>query len=499
MDIQSIHCDLARKCSIHSPQLEDPYTIHMYSRYGLWDLIRILATQYPEKLQLWGVSGHHHFEKCCQSGNVEVAKWLLSIKPPCVSIYTDYFPAAIKSGNVEMIEWIHSWISERDMDYIKSRMSYHLASDAVKSGSLDMVRWFFDSFETNSIHQNTAFSNACISGHLHIAKWLYATYPTITVDYNANHGIHEACRLGFVDVVEWLFSIHPGFNTQEMKNCLLYAACGLPVLEMVQFLISIGAKIEYLKTDNAFHHACRVGSPRIIRWICEQYPQRYRYFYHYQTGTYTPNIQYSFVEECQKILKGLISHHINNKSTYLAYYLSNAAKHGFTGILEHYQALYPRTFAGDSSKMIYEAAKHGHIDVIHYVYSITENVDLSAYNHGGFITACEAGYIQVAEWYRSIKPEKYNFRMDNDVIIPIIRKDYPIREVKVCDRTSCAICWEDQSDLITRCGHQYCQSCIEEWMNTSPSCPYCRNSLEGNLPEPPLFYIQNMTTPATRC
>ncbi len=493
--------ELERKQSIHFPNLDEAYAatsvVHLYSRWGLWDMIRILAEKHPEKLRLWSVDCL--FEICCHSGNVEVAKWLYATKPSNQNIHAEnslYY--AIMGGKLDIIQWIISWISPQDMDSIKSHRTYSkLVANATISGNLDVLKYVFMWNENHSTYRNSAFYHACVDGHLHIAQWIYETYTMINVEYNDNHGIYEACRNGHFHVVEWLFTIHSAFNTQEMKNTLLYIACDANSFEIAQWLMKNGAKIEYLHVDNAFHRACISGSPRIILWIHEQNPQRYQYrvekaydhHYDYEYTLYYSNIQYSLVERQQKILKGRISIHLNHQNNDVYYFMSNMAKYGLLGMLEYYHALYFRTFIAESSMMIYHAATHGHMDVIHYIYSITQNVDLSVYNHGGFITACKSGYIQIAEWYRSVMPQRYNFRMDNDEIIPVIRKDYPMR--RACPAT-CAICFEDCANVITRCGHYYCDGCIEEWMKIRPTCPYCTQSLKSSssCDDPPLFYIE---------
>eukprot|EP01060_Flectonema_neradi_P009509 TRINITY_DN16771_c0_g1_i1.p1 TRINITY_DN16771_c0_g1~~TRINITY_DN16771_c0_g1_i1.p1 ORF type:complete len:144 (+),score=15.68 TRINITY_DN16771_c0_g1_i1:62-493(+) len=50
---------------------------------------------------------------------------------------------------------------------------------------------------------------------------------------------------------------------------------------------------------------------------------------------------------------------------------------------------------------------------------------------------------------------------------------------------SCSIClFEDQSGVITDCGHGFCQQCLTRWIRTkiknvvSPSCPNCRTPIK---------------------
>jgi len=46
----------------------------------------------------------------------------------------------------------------------------------------------------------------------------------------------------------------------------------------------------------------------------------------------------------------------------------------------------------------------------------------------------------------------------------------------------CLICWEDITDLhVTTCNHQFCKSCIDQWLQSHDDCPYCRTKLQSNF------------------
>jgi len=40
----------------------------------------------------------------------------------------------------------------------------------------------------------------------------------------------------------------------------------------------------------------------------------------------------------------------------------------------------------------------------------------------------------------------------------------------------CPICMDTiQSEcLVTKCGHKYCDKCINQWLEKNSACPYCR-------------------------
>lgn len=44
--------------------------------------------------------------------------------------------------------------------------------------------------------------------------------------------------------------------------------------------------------------------------------------------------------------------------------------------------------------------------------------------------------------------------------------------------SECTICLEDNSDVVTRCGHHFHTRCISKWLTDKGSCPNCRAPLQ---------------------
>ncbi len=55
-------------------------------------------------------------------------------------------------------------------------------------------------------------------------------------------------------------------------------------------------------------------------------------------------------------------------------------------------------------------------------------------------------------------------------------KSKTIENVKIDE---CSICLDKESNIITKCNHQFCKDCIDEWCNknTKMNCPNCRAKL----------------------
>lgn len=58
------------------------------------------------------------------------------------------------------------------------------------------------------------------------------------------------------------------------------------------------------------------------------------------------------------------------------------------------------------------------------------------------------------------------------------------KDISLLDDTTCPICYEtmstDDSVLQTECQHNFCESCLKEWLEKSNTCPFCRMSLIGS-------------------
>ena len=54
----------------------------------------------------------------------------------------------------------------------------------------------------------------------------------------------------------------------------------------------------------------------------------------------------------------------------------------------------------------------------------------------------------------------------------------PIEEVKNVDVDICVVCHEEKNNLIvTLCGHIYCPTCLQTWLQTKFQCAICKRRL----------------------
>ena len=57
---------------------------------------------------------------------------------------------------------------------------------------------------------------------------------------------------------------------------------------------------------------------------------------------------------------------------------------------------------------------------------------------------------------------------------------YNISEINI-KLSECLICYQNKSNLVTNCNHNYCLDCIFKWyIYNKHNCPYCRQDINLN-------------------
>jgi len=110
--------------------------------------------------------------------------------------------------------------------------------------------------------------------------------------------------------------------------------------------------------------------------------------------------------------------------------------------------------------------------------------------------ACRVGSIKVVRYMCAAWGDFYDYSLvdhDDQDIIPLIKDSieylihmneidkifHKLKKQKTCvtGRNECSICYEN-SNVITKCHHQYCIDCISKWFVKNNSCPVCRQKFQ---------------------
>lgn len=130
------------------------------------------------------------------------------------------------------------------------------------------------------------------------------------------------------------------------------------------------------------------------------------------------------------------------------------------------------------------ACPRGFLEMAKWFLSLYPDLDIYQNEHHAFMKACENNHLETVRWLVSLRPERYSseiiYHNENEFSIVgtvhinevILRQTLENEQIQ-----ECLICYDTTSQIITICGHQFCEECFVEWMRRTNICPYCRNKL----------------------
>ena len=128
------------------------------------------------------------------------------------------------------------------------------------------------------------------------------------------------------------------------------------------------------------------------------------------------------------------------------------------------------------------ACAGGYLDVAQWLMETIPDLDIKVDNDYCMVQAVEEGYHDIIDWIMKIEPDRYviEYNEEYEEIIKFeINRKLIIEENKkkeLEDLKECPICYDNKSNIITCCDHQYCYHCFNEYYKKKSNicCPYCR-------------------------
>ena len=252
-------------------------------------------------------------------------------------------------------------------------------------------------------------------------------------------GLKRACADGCFPVVEWFITNRPMYIKEEKtyysRYSLFMTACSIGNLEIATWMT---ADFPLLLTPDTAEEVlmmcCPLGQLEVIKWIYQNVPN---------------------MDLCCE------SNYAFELSLYLKEY-------------DICDWLYKQRPDMDINNLFINVCGDDDVQTVEYLYKTDPNI-IYARESECFVMACSMKNVEVAEWLHKMVPHKFSLDMENGEI-----KDWQISivigEQHIETPETCMVCYEKQSNMITRCHHQFCNVCVCNIFNVMKSmeCPYCR-------------------------
>lgn len=307
--------------------------------------------------------------------------------------------------------------------YNKKRVSYETINQILTNKFTDLciignekdVDDFYEKYNNYIDSFNIPFIKCCILGHANIAKKLLIDIKKIPNEFIAR-AFYIACKKGFIDIIHILKDIvNP--NIICSQRCF-EKACRNGHYQIMKFILK-NFNINISNNDEkAFRKACKGG----------------------------------YIDIVAKLLKLKPSINIAAKKNYSFYWACRNGHEEIVLLLIEYGAI----MSYNNFEALMWSIYNGHETVIKIIYEF-----------------CETPIkINITPNERILITDKI-FELLVDLGICKSR-EWLIERDKILE---CNICFDSKLHIKTPCNHIFCKNCIESWLNTATTCPFCRQDI----------------------
>lgn len=388
------------------------------------------------------------FYRSCINNNIKISKWILSISKNEIDLHKDndwLFRETCKKNSIDSVIFLckkskfNLKIEEKFNDEFDDEVPFHYFC---RYNYIDIAKEYLKNFDFDIEYKsNEAIALSCQEGNLEMAKLSYLFGGDITVK---NYWCFlVSIQRENLNIISWMASL-PNFNIHLEEDYFFRVACTHGKLNSAKLIYSLGDVDIYCHNSVIFSSACLAGELDMVKWL-------------HEIGDFNPNVENDLIFRycCQlgqiDVLKWIYSH---------------------GNVDLHY----------DKDNAFRSAVLSNNNEIAKWIYSLG-GVKIKSNNHEAFINSCESNNIEIAEWLAELNSE-YTLEIENNFITNyfINKIVYLYGKINLSENNieNCPICYDEKSEIITDCRHQYCKRCFIDYINSKNieyeevPCPMCR-------------------------
>jgi hypothetical protein len=473
--------------------MENPFQIHMLLQTDTY------------------ISNVEAFEKMCMHDMIESAAYLYETK---LKDYMDeeslegFFNDVCINGSINMVKWFVDTI-ELTYDDIIEDIFYIVC----ECGRTEVALFLLNTFNIVMKKENNEYLFVALSnGHIELAKIFieqFSLLPLLTTK-QCNSIFHLHCLHDRIDVIMFMFDTF-GYLPEES---IIIKGIKVAISNYSHMVIDMFLQ-NYNDIFKKYRHAIFAwswgkGNNKFGKYMLENFDDID--FSHKNNFVFRMCCINGFHDNMLFIWNSLMEKGnpicLYNSSDDFEELLIKCAEKGHEVIINFLMDNGICLNEKIVSSMFFNACAHNHIDIANHVKTLCKEkgYELTCKKYS-FNNICGRGKADVVklfldtfpinlevedELFRQLVrshvdekvqlfidrcPQRYKMGESGGIVInllPISDIEASVKDDDICD---CMVCNMVKSNVVTNCGHMFCDKCINKWFNIKETCPYCRTEL----------------------
>lgn len=461
-------------------------------------------------------------EDAASNEHIDILNWLVSTDSfkrgfPITGKYiSDIFSSACYHNKIKTLEWLYS----SNILHIHNKPHYLLIQEGFdagfKYGNLSIIKFLYEKEpfieqylrcnQPEIINNALSCDNICQyipynkQGKVDVLNWLVEKGNNVLYEIFVKNEdlvfkyMQDICKMYNFEMLDWFFESNIQLNNIYMANKLFQYLCGQTNLEVIQeYLCLCDRKLIYIDSSldnyNSFYNACVENNFEIVKYLYDT-EEPIRNSFDCSNENWELGLR-SFIDTCEvahiDIIEWMLEVEPNIKNTweYEDYAFHDACIEGHLNVIELLYKHKPEiNLQHDDDCFFQLSCKNGNTHIARWLLRKCPTIDITAKDHKAFRNACRNNHIHTANWFKLIRPDVYNVVVENEneddeyiSSFAIIRTLSIKKEINKYDTSveNCPICYEKETNIITKCYHMFCIDCLQTHLNRNTnSCPLCR-------------------------